>query len=413
MNQAAAGLAIGLWLTLAIVISVKTVQNPENHSTYPIFRKASVEFWNGNEVYNSDVFAGDYRYGPSFAIALGPIAWLPYRIGALVWALINVGLSYWAIRALAQRVFPGMHSPLARDLVLAISVFPSAHCLYASQTNLLVFALVAFASIAILDQKWWLASLLLAVSVNIKIWPLAAALLLTACWPRQLFWRLPLATMAVAALPFLVKPPAWVCQQYLQWYQNLVGPEQIRHAYRDAWTIWELISSPVNPRFYAGLQLLAAAAMLGLCLWQAGRASPQRKIHFVLICWTTWQLVFGPGTERNTFALIAPLTTWALVVAVFERRAVWLMALSYLLTILAAIGWVEDVHPWLRTLHPVGVCLFFAWFLWWNYRENSNWRIATREATTASPLTATASLSAAGSNLSGAQFAPSCFPADN
>ena len=41
MNRAARGLAIGLWLVLAVVIAVKTVQNPENHSTYPLFHDAA------------------------------------------------------------------------------------------------------------------------------------------------------------------------------------------------------------------------------------------------------------------------------------------------------------------------------------------------------------------------------------
>ena len=373
LNRVANGVAIGLWLVLAVVIVVKTVQNPENHSTYPIFRNASLGWWNGVDVYDSNVFAGDYRYGPSFAVVMGPIAWLPYQIGAVLWALMNVGLAFWSIQALARRVLPGMQTPLARDLLIAISAFPSAHCLYASQTNLLVFSLVAFATIAILDERWWLAALLLGFAVNIKIWPLAGALLLAACWPRRLAWRLPITVATVAALPFLVKPPAWVCHEYCQWYRNLVGPEQIRHAYRDAWTIWELISSPVNPRLYAALQLTTAAATLGLCLWQASR-TPERRVLFVLVGWTSWQLLFGPGTERNTFALIAPLTSWALVVAGLERRAFWLMAVSFLLTILAAIGWVEDVYPWLRTLHPFGVGLFFAWFLWWNYSEAINGR---------------------------------------
>ena len=41
MNRAAGGLAIGLWLVLAVVIAGKTLQNPENHSTYPLFRDAA------------------------------------------------------------------------------------------------------------------------------------------------------------------------------------------------------------------------------------------------------------------------------------------------------------------------------------------------------------------------------------
>jgi hypothetical protein len=366
INRAVHGLAIGLWLALAAIIAVKTLHKPENHSTYPIFRDAARAWWQGVNVYDFNVFSADYRYGPSFALAMCPLAWLPYRAGALVWALFNVGVAFGATVALCRRVLPGVAAPHMRDLVLIGAVLPAAHGLYSSQTNMLVFSLVAFAAIAILDKRWWLAALLLAVPVHIKVWPLAAALLLTACWPRQLAWRLPLALLAVAALPLLAKPPAVVLDDYVQWYQHLVGPAQIRHAYRDAWTIWELVRSPVDARLYAWLQLGAAAVTLGLCLRQSFRLPPQRLVLFVLACWTTWQLVFGPGTERNTFALIAPLTGWAIVVALCQRRAAWLMAASYLLTVVSAIGGVEDLHPWLKTLHPVGILLFFAWFLWWN-----------------------------------------------
>ena len=219
-------LAITLWLILAVVIAGKTLQNPKNHSTYPLFYEASVAWWNGVYVYDRNVFADDYRYGPSFAMVLGAIACLPLGIRATVWALMNVGIALWATMSLARRVLPGMQSPLSRNLLLAVSVFPSADCLYSGQTNLLVFSLVAFAAIAILDERWWLAAVLLAIPIHIKVWPLAGALLLTACWPRRLAWRLPIALAAVAALPLLAKPPAWVCEQYVEWYRLLSAPRR-------------------------------------------------------------------------------------------------------------------------------------------------------------------------------------------
>ena len=42
------------------------------------------------------------------------------------------------------------------------------------------------------------------------------------------------------------------------------------------------------------------------------------------------------------------------------------MGLSYLLTLVSAIGGVEDLDPRLKMLHPAGILLFFAWFLWWD-----------------------------------------------
>jgi hypothetical protein len=403
--RAVSSLAVGLWLALAGVIVVKTVQNPENHSTYPLFHDAALAWWDDVNVYDRNVFGGDYRYGPSFAMVLVPIAWLPYRLGAVLWALMNVGVAYAAITSLSRRILPGMQSPLARSLLLIVSLFPSVHCLYSCQTNLLIFSLVVFASVAVIDEKWWLAAVLLAIPVHIKVWPLAAGLLLAACWPRRLAWRLPLALAAIAALPLLVKPPLSVWTQYVHWYQHLIGPAQIRHTYRDAWTIWELISKPVDPRHYAVLQLSAAAAALGLCLWQSLRTPPQRMVLFVLAGWTTWQLVFGPGTERNTFALIAPLTGWGIIVAFMEKRGRWLMMISYLLTVLAAVGGVEELRPYLKAMHPVGVLLFFAWFLRWN-RRDADWGCGEAQA----PARAR---NGGGDKSPRIQPAPSCIPADN
>jgi hypothetical protein len=373
IDRLARGLAIGLWIALTVIIAVKTAQNPDNHNTYPIYRDAARAWWDGVNVYDTFFFGSDYRYGPTFAMAILPLAWLPDTIGAVIWAMLNVAVAYWAILATCRRLLPGVETARQRNFVLIATVLPAAHCLYASQTNLLVFALAAFAGIAILDKRWWLAAFLLAIDVHIKVWPLAVAMLLVACWPRRLSWRLLIALLAVAAPPLLVMPPRAVLGQYVEWYQHVVSLVSNRHlAYRDVWTVWELISKPVNPRIYSLLQLGGAAVMFGLCLWQSFRQTPQRLVLFVLVCWTTWQLIFGPGTERNTFSLVAPLTGWAVVIAVTQRRAAWLMITSYLLALAPAMRGIEDLNPWLQVMHPLGIVLFFAWFLKWNGSEQGD-----------------------------------------
>ena len=413
LDRAARAAAVGLWLALAAVVVAKNLHDPENHSTFPIFRGAALAWFSGENVYDSLYFGSDYRYGPAFAMAICPLAWLPYRAGAALWGLLNVGIAWWATVGLCRRVLPGMTSPRLRSFVLIAALPPAAHCLYTGQTNLLVFSLAAFAAIALVEERWWLAALLLSAAVHIKVWPLAGALLLTACWPRRLWWRLPLALLAVAALPLLVKPPHVVLDQYVQWYQHVAGQSPNRHpGYRDGWTMWEAVVGPVNRPVYTIVQLAAAALALGLCLLRRAReakpfvkgalrtavgavrdhhtvvgrlrathlfpewpvlhapyAEKCRLALFVLVAWTTWQLAFGPGTERNTFGLIAPLTGWAVVAAIAQRRAAWFMAVSYLLTVVASIRGVEELNPWLKTLHPLGILLFFGWFLWWNAGE--------------------------------------------
>ncbi len=351
-----------------VIVALRPSQNPENHSTYPVFRDAARAWWNGVNVYDFDVFHGDYRYGPSFALVLCLLAWLPFRAGA------DLGPAERGRRLLGDcglvpsRLSRRRYGPWLRNFVLIAALLPAAHCLYSGQTNLLVFSLVAFAAIAILDERWWLAALLLAVRRAHQGLAAgrgtAAGRLLAAAAGVAVADRAAGGCRPAAAGGAALRGARPIRTVVSASYR--AGP--VRHTYRDAWTIWELISGPVNAKLYAWVQLGSAAIMLGLCLRQRPRLPP-RLVLFVLACWTAWQLVFGPGTERNTFGLIAPLTGWAVVAALRQRRAAWLMGLSYFLTVISAVGGVEDLNPWLKTLHPLGILLFFAWFLWWNALE--------------------------------------------
>ena len=236
---------------------------------------------------------------------------------------------------------------------------------------------------SIAARQWWLAAFLLAVPVHIKIWPVVPAFLLAIYWPKKLAFRFPLAVLAVGAVPFLTAPWAWVWRQYVGWYDLLVGPAQVRHTYRDAWTLWEVIHEPVNARVYMLLQLASAAGVFWLCWRQRSRLSPKRQLLFVLVAWTAWQMTFGPATERATFGLIAPLSAWGLVTALQQRRRPKLMAAAWLIMTASTFGVVEravmDWFPLVLASHPIGTMLFFLWFLDWN-RHTADAAIAQRPA---------------------------------
>ena len=388
------------WLALLLAVSIKSVVEPVEHSAYPCFEAGSRCWCEGKNLYEMAVCGHEYRYGPAFAVAMAPLAQLPTWLGGLLWNWVNIAAYFCAVCALVRWVLPSpwrgtvpfsrptfASLPENRDsphqaAFLLLVLLGAARMIWAAQTNALVFALVAGAAVAIRQERWWWAAVLLAVPVHVKVWPLAAALLMTACWPRQLAWRLAVSLLGVGAIPFLTKPFAWVCSQYHAWFSMLVGPAQIRHVYRDAWTIWELIYVPVNEQGYLALQLAAAAAALGLCWWYRRRAtSPAALLTFILALWTAWQMVFGPGTERNTFGLIAPLSAWGLLTALVgaisnrpyptleEKRGRVLMCTAFALTTLANFGVVEralaDFFPAVVAMHPVGVLLFVAWLLAW------------------------------------------------
>ncbi len=370
-------LALLLWILFASALSIKDVFWAKAHSVYyPHYETGARLWWAGQDVYKvSPTYKGcpfEFRYGPACAEALVPLALLPTPLGGLLWSWLNLGLFFGALRTFMRRILPGCWTPGREGIFLCLVLVGVARSIWSGQSNLLIFALVALGMAAIADRRWWLAALMLAIPVHIKVWPLAVALLLIACRPRPLALRFGVCLLAVGALPLLTHPFAWVCRQYGGWYEVLMGSAQIRHSYRDMWTIWETIRPPVNAHIYMALQLATAAGVLGLCLWQARRRqSLARLLLFILVMWTSWQMEFGPATERNTFGLIAPLTCWGLMTAFAERRGRIVMTLAVLLTVMASYGIFEralrDGYPLMKDAHPLGVLLFTGWFLRWNW----------------------------------------------
>ena len=451
--------ALTVWAVFAVAVCAKTLLVGGEHSVYPVFAAASRHWWADMSLYSdyeqTEKIDG-YRYSPTFAVAFTPLARLPDRLGAILWGLASIGMLFWSLRVLVRDVFlpfplgegrgeggPSRESSTsdpnaltlslsqrergpARNLAqgergpaegafLTLTLVGSAVGIWSGQSNAILPALVALALAAIVRQRWWTAAWLLAVPVFIKLWPLAIVLLLAACWPRQLIGRFAATCAALAAAPFLTRPFEKVVWQHHEWYASLTGPLQARwEGYRDAWTIWENVcplagrcadwQQPVNRHVYMALQLAAAAAVLGWCLWQRRRAergdcpdfrartrsvgpkmglcpflATGHLLTLIYSMWASWQLLFGPGTEQLTYGIIAPATSWAVLVSLAEKKARWLTVAAWAILALLAAGDIEKpilaVFPAGRILLPLGVVLFVAWLVWHECGERRGIRV--------------------------------------
>ena len=372
-------LAVVAWTTFVVVLSVKVIVSPLRHTCYPAFEAGCRLWWAELNMYHGTW--NEFRYGPAFAVAFSPLVNLPVVLGQLVWMGLNLAAFVWSLRVLVREILPARWTPDREGVFLLVVLAASYRGMWALQSNMLLFAAVVAGMHALLHKRFVWAALWLALPVHVKLWPLAAALLLIACWPRKLAARFVCALAAVAAWPMLTKWPSVVFQRYHEWYVALTGPMQVRHAYRDLWTLWELIEQPVNAQAYLVMQLATAVLALALCLWQQRRgATMPQLLTFVLAMWISWQLLLGPGSERNTFGLIAPLTAWAVVACLSQARGRAVVAAVLALTMIASIGQVERaVPPWfpmVRAAHPIGVMLFACWMVVHSIR----WRTGDRPA---------------------------------
>ncbi|MEQ8791122.1 MAG: glycosyltransferase family 87 protein [Pirellulaceae bacterium] len=356
--------ALTLWVILAIASAVKCYVQPWEHSVYPNFYKATIRWWNDDSIYTLT----GYQYTPTFAIANSPFAWCGISAGAALFNAASIAALVAAVFVLARDVLPGRWTLAGAALLLTLTFAGALRGVWASQSNALVIALVIFAASAILRQRWWTASFLLAAPVFVKLWPMALVMLVLACWPSKLWWRFPLACLALAAVPFLTRWPETVLFQHQQYWIALTHLQTIRSGgYRDAWTILEQFVEP-SRRAYLLLQLGGALAVLGFCLWRRWRApSPRHAMTAVLSAWIVWQLLLGPGSERMTYGIIAPLAGWAVVVSFQQGRGRLLSFTAWSFTSVLGTGAVERIlAPYVggvEAIQPIGVVLFAAWLL--------------------------------------------------
>jgi alpha-1,2-mannosyltransferase len=274
---------VTLWIVFFVACGVKAVVSPVRHNSFGVF-SLGAELW----LADLNMYKGschEFRYGPTFAFLFTPLTLLPVRLGALVWMWMNLATFAWTMRALVRDILPGRWNADQEGTFLLLALLTTYRGFWTAQTNMLIVTCLVAALLAAAQRRWALAALFLAIPVHIKIWPLAAALLVIACWPRALIVRFGAALLAMAALPMLLKWPSLVWARYADWYRALVGPMQIRHDYHDMWTVLETFQRPDHTA-YAILQLSSGVLVLALCLWQRNKGLTVRQLStFVLGIW--------------------------------------------------------------------------------------------------------------------------------
>lgn len=357
-----------LWLSVAIALVAKAWLEPHEHTTYPCFEAGARCWFFGENMYEFAVCGHEYRYTPTFTAAFTVLGSLPTQLGGALWGLLNVAVLYAALRRLTADLLPGNWTRYAVLTFHGLTLLAAIRGLWAAQSNTLIFALIALGACAVRRGQWWQAAFFLVAPAFIKVWPLAAALLFVACWPRQLLTRMLAAGLFLLLLPFATVPADVAWNHLVNFLIALLGPMQGRHIYRDAWTIWETLAPPVSPAAYQFLQGVTALLTLAACV-SVCRRSPHAHIGatFVVGLWCVWQLVFGPGVERNTLCLIAPLLAWAVVSSLQTGRGRGLALAAYGLVVVFSFGALERALvrelPLVESALPIGVSLFGLWLL--------------------------------------------------
>jgi hypothetical protein len=312
-----------LWFSAIVVCCGRSLISPDRNTVYPIFAEAG-RAWRATEDVYSTRASEAFRYGPLVAALFAPLSLLPDPVGGVLWRLLNIAVCLtafaWWMRQVSPTLFVPGHWALAFLLILPLSL----GALNNGQSNLLVMGLLLGASAAALTGRWNFSSLCIALAFVFKLYPLAMGLLLLLVHPRRYWWRLPAALAVGLLLPFLLRDPSYVAEQYGGWWARLqdndrqvLGPMQ---AYRDFRQLWSLWITPLDYRAYQIIEVVAGVAVAALCLFRLRTRGPDCRLHgllFSLAC--SWMTVFGPATESATYVFLAPAAAWAVLRVLRER----------------------------------------------------------------------------------------------
>jgi hypothetical protein len=309
-------LAWTILLTVFLGMSVYLLLNPTRTGVVPNYRFAATHWWDSTSMYPGGTHG--FLYAPPFAVLFTPLSLLrPEVLGEILWRALGFGLFALGLWKLAgglngQHGRMGTSDPTFLGIVL-LAVPASLASLNNGQTNLPLSACLVLAALALREQKWNFASVLLSLCLVLKPIALAPWLLAFAVIPA--IWKPLLVGVPILGIVGFLHPnPAYAWSQWIEFLVKLshsYTPENLRVS--DLFGAFGKAGIPIPLLLEEGIRGGACLAALAW-VWQAFRHQGLTGASWAL--WVTTALVFtvfNPRAETNSYVLISPLLAFTAV----------------------------------------------------------------------------------------------------
>ena len=324
-----------IWFFFTAGIVLSTVGNsPTAGDVCAIYIQSGRDLLAGQPLYAEPYF----MYLPTAAFFFIPFTWGPFPLLASLWRIVNLAV-------FAAGVFKLSQTRRLDGLAISFVQISAIVCLLAiggaknGQMNLTIAGLLMLSAAAMEESRTWTASALMALSLTLKPTVLPF-LLLAAVVHKSTSWRTALLALAMALLPFLAQPGEYMIRQYADVPRMLHDTVKMKEG-----MVYPAITGLLNASgIHVGdagrlaLRVLFALAALGSYL--AGRARLKEAADRSLLLYAIavgYILLLSPATERNTYAIFAPVVGITLCLAGARRQRgvqalLWLVILSGLLS---------------------------------------------------------------------------------
>ncbi len=309
-----------------IAVVHRWLLGPDHFQNFLIFREATFNFFEGNDLYNVNTSLGItldlFKYSPAFAFLFSPFAYLPLFLGYLMWNLLNVLSVFFALK----------FSKIPEEkkwIVLWIVLIDLITALQNSQSNGLMAALMIMAFSAMENSRPGTAAWLLVASVFIKLFSVVGFLMFL-FYPNKVKAGLHsfIALLFFSFVPLLVLSFSQLEFLYISWGEMLRNDQDI------SWGIsfMGILKSWFNLEFSKTAVQLTASVLLVLPLmfWKSFKVLEQRLLFLSSLL--LWVIIFNHRAESNSFiiAMCGIAIWWSVSKNSFLANALILFALLFI-----------------------------------------------------------------------------------
>ncbi|HVI46160.1 MAG TPA: glycosyltransferase family 87 protein [Chitinophaga sp.] len=234
-----------------------------------------------------------YKYSPSFALWMGLFAWMPDVPALISWNVMNVVFFIWAMQVvpvLKERK-PPMMLFLAIEMMIALT---------SSQINVMIGGALVLAWHFMENKKVWAATLLVVITIYIKIFGIVA-LSLFLLYPER--WKAAaytvLWTLLIGLMPLLVVSWDQMLFLYKSWGRLLGNDYSVSYgvSVMGWWHTW--FNMPINKQAF----VLSAAAIFTLPFIRF-RYYREPSFRLQILCSILlWVVIFNHKGESPTYIL--------------------------------------------------------------------------------------------------------------
>jgi hypothetical protein len=162
---------------LALLLAYAILKGFKGGNDINVFLHAGSQFLNGEDLYISNPF-NRYLYSPLFAALMAPLSMLPWELSRIIWALLNIALSYRCYRILREMIPANIWNSRASWIwktgIIFLSFNAFNHNLVLGQMTVIILWMTMEGLYQIFFGKEWKGAGLLALGMNIKIIPIIA-----------------------------------------------------------------------------------------------------------------------------------------------------------------------------------------------------------------------------------------------